>query len=89
LFHLDSLLCSTSPSSGTPTPKADLALGSAVGHDPQVAQIGRAPTPDKAIAAGNATSEAPEAVIGDGSPVPIPDLIAAAVIGPSAGASTP
>jgi hypothetical protein len=35
LFHLDSSLCSVSPSSRTPTPTVDQAHGYAVGHDPQ------------------------------------------------------
>jgi hypothetical protein len=34
LFHLDSSLCIVSPSSRTPTPRADQTHGSAMGHDP-------------------------------------------------------
>jgi hypothetical protein len=82
LFHLDSLLCSVSPSSRTPTLGADQAQGDDVGHDPhvsagEVALSSGVPTPVRAVAVGAAALEAPEVVASDGSPVPSPGMTTA------------
>jgi hypothetical protein len=100
LFHLDSLLCSVSPSSRTPTPGADQVQGDDVGHDPhvsagEVALSSGAPTPVRAAAAGAAALETPEVVASDGSPVPSPGMttamgtIDAILIASSVGVSSP
>jgi hypothetical protein len=99
LFHLDSLLCTVSPSSKMPTPGVDRVQGGAVGHDPQdspgeVAHNSGALTPDKIVVAGAVAPEAPEAVAGDEFLVLAPDMTtavkttAAALINSSIGASS-
>jgi hypothetical protein len=100
LFHLDSSLCSVSPSSRTPTPGADRAQGGAMGHGPhdslgEVAHNGGAPTPEKIAAAGVVAPEAPEAVTSDGSLAPsldtttAADMTGAAPFGSSISVSSP
>jgi hypothetical protein len=64
-------------------------LGGAVEYGPQVVHISRAPAPHKAAVASNAVAEAPEAVTGDGSPVPVPNMTIAAPISPSTATSSP
>jgi hypothetical protein len=78
LFHMDSSLCSVSPSSRIPTPRADPMLRGAMGYGPQVAHISRALAPDKA-----------EAVVRGGSPSPVQNTTVVAPTIPSTGASSP